>query len=329
MAKASVKSDAVKKYAGLSLAKLEAIINDLQTQQKALSSQNSTSPTSTARPSRTSKTSTDSLTTARTLNQELSIARYALQQRQRQIKAQAMEFERGNTHHLLFFQSTNNFVKLADRSAIFFAVTIADRIHWRYSLKADTDRYSPSADGVISFRSLQLVAERLAEINIFPDHSFDQAEELYYFLLPKVYTDEQIAKFRDNLQRDLQHIMSIVLPTSPIPTLYDAIMQANQILYFQFKHLSDSFAREVVGKPLVELGYQMSCDYLCYARTRSSDGTQLLLKIVKSSQDIRFGIAYLSKLQILHHRETCQLLEQLIAIERIANRAYARATKNV
>lgn len=301
MTKASVKPDALEKYGGLSLADIETIISDLQAQQK-------TSPSS-------------------NINKELSTARYALQQHQHKLKAEVMEFEQTNNRHLLFFDSTNSFVKIAGHSAVFFAVTIADRIHWRYSLKVDTDRYSTSEDGVISFRSLSTITERLAEINIFPDKTFTDNTELHYFLLPKVYSDEQISKLRDNIQRDLKRIMSIVLPTSPIPSLYDAIMQASQLIYYQFKHLSDGFARETVGRQMIELSYSMSQNYLKYARNKDPQDRQELIHIIEASQEIRFGIAYLSKLQILHHREVCQILEQLIAVERIATRAYVRASE--
>lgn len=300
MTKASVKSNALDKYNDLSLIELEQIIKDLTAKQK--------------------------LSPASETAQELSTARYALQQHQHKLKAKVMEFEQTNNRHLLFFASTNAFVKLAGHSAIFFAVTIADRIHWRYSLKIDTDRYSTSEDGVISFRSLDTVADKLAEINVFPDKALN-SDELHYFLLPKAYSDEQIAKLRDHIQQDLKRIMTIVLPTSPIPTLYDAIMQVSQLIYYQFKHLSDSLARDTIGRQMIEASYNMAQEYLRFARSKDLKETQNLRNIIEISQELRYGIAYISKLQILHHREVCQILEQLIAIERIATRAYIHVTK--
>jgi len=300
MIKASLKSVVLQKYDKLNLIELETIINELGEKQKAAP------------------------TTATT--QELSTARYALQQRQREIKAQVMEFETTNSHHLLFFNSTNGFVKLAGHSALFFAATIADRIHWRYSLKADTDRYSPSEDGVISFRSLEKVHDRLAEINIFPD-SLLETPELHYYKLSKVYNDEQISKLRDHARRDLERIMTIVLPTSPIPSLYDAIMQTSQLIYYQFKHLSDSLARDTIGHQMVLTTYQMANEYMKYARTKNRDERENLKHIIESSRDLRYGVAYASRLQILHHRDVCKILEQLVAVERIAAKAYLRKSK--
>lgn len=297
MTKASVKSTILKKYGGLNLLELETIIKDLEEQQKA-------KPT-------TTKT------------QELTTVRYALQQRQRELKATVMQFESTNTHHLLFFNSTSGFVKIAGRSALFFAATIADRIHWRYSLKADTDRYSTSEDGVISFRSLEKIHDRLAEINIFPDPDLE-TPELHYYKLGKVYNDDQIDKLRDRARRDLERIMTIVLPTSPIPSLYDAIMQASQLIYFQFKHLSDGLARDTIGHQMVLTSYQMANEYMKYARIKNRDERENLRRIIEASRSLRYGVAYASRLQILHHRDVCKILEQLVAIERIAAKAYLR-----
>lgn len=297
MAKASVKSAVLKKYDGLNLLELEKTIKELGEKQKA-------SPT-------TSNT------------QNLTAARYALQQRQREIKAKVMEFELSNSQHLLFFNSTSGFVKIAGHSALFFAATIAERIHWRYSLKADTDRYSPSEDGIISFRSLEKVHDRLAEINIFPDNTLE-TPELHYYRLGKIYSEEQISRLRDHARRDLERIMTIVLPTSPIPSLYDAIMQTSQLIYFQFKHLPDGIARETIGRQMVLLTYQMANQYMKYARTKNQNEHENLRKIIEISRDLRYGVAYTSRLQILHHRDVCKILEQLVAVERIAAKAYLR-----
>ena len=244
MAKASVKSTDVDKYSNLTLTELESVIDALQANQRS-------SPTATT-------------------NQDLTAARFALQQRQHLIKSKVMEFERTNSNYLLFFSSTKGFVKIAGHSALFFAATIADRIHWRYSLKLDTDHYSVSEDGIISFRSLPPIAARLSEIDIFPDDSISD-DELHYYKLAKVYSEEQIAKLRDNSKQDIKRIMTIVLPTSPIPSLYDAIMQAGQLLYYQFKHLSDGLARDTIGQRMVLVTYDMTMEYLKFAMSQKNN----------------------------------------------------------
>lgn len=299
MAKASVKSTDVDKYSNLTLTELESVIDALQANQRS-------SPTATT-------------------NQDPTATRFALQQRQHLIKSKVMEFERTNSNYLLFFSSTKGFVKIAGHSALFFAATIADRIHWRYSLKLDTDHYSVSEDGIISFRSLPPIAARLSEIDIFPDDSISD-DELHYYKLAKVYSEEQIAKLRDNSKQDIKRIMTIVLPTSPIPSLYDAIMQAGQLLYYQFKHLSDGLARDTIGQRMVLVTYDMTMEYLKFARSKKNN-YQHLANIIEQARELRFGVAYVSRLQILHHREVCKILEHLVSIERIAAKAYLRKTE--
>lgn len=300
MTKTSVKSAILQQYDGLNLMEIETKIKSLEDD----------------------KTSTS----VSTRKSEITAARYALQQRQRKIKATAMEFEATNSHHLLFFNSTSGFTKLAGRSALFFAATVADRIHWRFSLKADTDHYSPSEDGIIFFRSLDRIHDRLAEINIFPDVDLE-TPELHYYKLSKVYSDNQISKLRDHVQRDLERIMSIVLPSSPIPTLYDAIMQTSQLVYYQFKHLADGVARDTIGRQMIIKTYQMANEYMQYAHTKDRDDRTNLKNIITLARDLRYGIAYITRLQILHHRDVCKILEQLVTIERVAAKAYLKKDK--
>ena len=73
-----------------------------------------------------------------------------------------MEFEQTNDHHLLVFDSTDNFSKIAGRSVLFYTLTIADRIHRRYSVKNDSDDYSRSEDGVVSIRAIEQLPKSIS-----------------------------------------------------------------------------------------------------------------------------------------------------------------------
>lgn len=238
-----------------------------------------------------------------------------------------MAFEQTNDHHLLFFDSTSNFCKIAGHSVLFFTMTIADRIHWRYSVKIDSDHYSISEDGIISFRSLENLSNLLAGIGIFPDTELS-TNELHYYRLAKVYTPEQIAKLRDHTQRDTERMMSIVMPTSPLPLLYDAIAQVSYTIYYQFKHLSDSLARDTIGRRMILESYELMVQYLEFANARSDLATERSLgKIVELARRLRHGMAYVGRVQILRHREICQILENLVMIDRIASKAYQKAKR--
>ena len=118
----SIKTAELENYDHLDIHQLEAILSDIQK----------------------STPSAESKHTARVIRQ-------SLRQRQRFIKAQVMEFEQTNDHHLLIFDSTESFSKLAGHSVLFYTMTIADRIHRRFSVKNDTDNYSHPTMGLFLF----------------------------------------------------------------------------------------------------------------------------------------------------------------------------------
>lgn len=252
------------------------------------------------------------------------IAHQALNSRKRRLKAVAATFESTNDHHLLFYDSTAGFTKMIGHSVLFFSMTIAERIHWRYTIKSDSDHYSVSEDGIISFRSLDRLTLLLSEINVLPDESLS-TDELHYFILPKVYTEEQIESLRDSSRAELSRINSIVLPRSPLPSLYGAITDASSLIYSQFKHLSDPFAREVIGEDLVTTIYHLHNAYLSFADTKSTDAQKHLLEIIRLARHLRQGLAFASQLRLLHHRHICRILDQVVIIERIATGAYRKS----
>lgn len=248
------------------------------------------------------------------------IARQALSLRQREIKSIATNFEITNQQHLLFYSSTAGFTKMIGHSVLFFSQTIANRIHWRFTIKSDSDHYFPSEEGVISFRSMDKITELLQRIGIMPDSKIS-TDELHYFTLPKIYTDHDIANFRDIATNEANRISSIVLPHSPNPMLYDAISKTAHLLYYEFKHLSDPFARESIGLELVKDSRALSINYLSYANSAHQEHRQYLINIVRLSRTIQYSLAYASKLNLLHHRDICKILEQLTITERLAKHA--------
>ncbi len=313
----SIKTAEIDKYADLDLHQLEIILKKIQQDP----------------PSSTSKAAARA-------------ARQALRQRQRVIKAKVMEFEQTNDHHLLVFDSTDNFSKIAGRSVLFYTLTIADRIHRRYSVKNDTDDYSRSEDGVVSIRAIEQLELQLAEINIFPDRKLS-TDELHFYKLPKVYNDEQIAKLRDRSHQDIERITSIILPASPIPELYTLILEMNRLLYHNCKRISDTLARETLVRPMILDANEMLVSYLNFANAKPSSGivhqpaaatysftgqnskpqstqAQNLLNLLLYTRNLRNNLANIENLRLIHHRELCDILERLVEIERISAREFAK-----
>lgn len=281
----------------------------------------------------------------------LRAARQALRVRQRLIKSKAMEFERTNDHYLLIFDSTENFSKLAGHSVLFYTLTIADRIHRRYSVKNDTDDYFRSEDGIVSIRGLPQLESQLATLGIIPD-SASSTSELHFYKLPRVYNDEQIAKLRDKSHQDVERITSIILPKSPHPILYNLILELNRLIYYNCKRVSDTLARETILSQTVLNAHEMLIGYLNFANAKPNSGivrhrtqysihpvfdkntprphsasAQNLFNILMSARDLRNCFANIENLHLIHHRELCEILEKLVEIERIVAHEYNKQLK--
>lgn len=316
----SIKTATIDKFSGLDLHQLETVIRKIQQGQPTPESKDAA-----------------------------RAARQALRGRQRYIKAHTMEFEQINDHYLLIFDSTDNFSKIAGRSVLFYALTIAERIHRRFSIKNDTDDYSRSDDGIISIRSLPQLEIQLAEINIYPDRNLSTTE-LHFYKLPRTYSEEQIAKFRDHLQKDAERIISIILPKSPVPELYDNILELNRLLYHNCKRISDSLARSTLVPQILLAANEILTSYLNFANAKPSSGivcghfqdlsnnlnqpqldteisspqTQNLFYILLTTRNLRNNLANFKNLHLIHHRELCAILDKIVNIERLAAREYSR-----
>lgn len=278
----------------------------------------------------------------------LRAARQALRGRQRLIKAKAMEFENTNDHYILVFDSTENFSKIAGHSVLFYTLTVADRIHRRYSVKHDSDDYFRSEDGIVSIRGLAQLESQFASIGIKADDE-KSTTELHFYKLPRVYNDEQIAKLRDQSHQDIERITSIILPKSPLPILYNLILDANRLIYYNCKRVSDSLARETILAQIILNANEMLIGYLNFANAKPHSGlirrqfsyhteaifgrdtsqpaspeAANLFNILLNARDLRNYLANVENLHLIHHRELCDILEKIVEIERLTSREYAK-----
>lgn len=276
--------------------------------------------------------------------QSLRAARQTLRQRQRKIKAEAMEFERTNDHHVLVFDSTENFSKIAGHSVLFYTLTIADRIHRRYSVKHDSDDYFRSEDGIVSIRGLAQLESQFSSIGVQPDPELSTTE-LHFYKIPRVYNDEQIAKLRDKSHQDVERITSIILPKSPLPILYNLILDANRLIYYNRKRVSDTLARETILAQVILDANEMLVAYLNFANAKPHSGiirrplsyqvealfgpdskkpespeAKNLFNILLNTRDLRNCLANVENLHLIHHRELCDILEKVVEIERLTSR---------
>lgn len=248
--------------------------------------------------------------------------RASIIQRQHNIKSKAMEFEQDNDRHLLIFDSTYGYSKIAGNSVLFYTNFIADRINRRYNLKIDTDRYSKSENGVISLKLNPELIAQLAKIHIYPDR-FLSTTELHFFHLDNIYTPEQIETLRDQKSHDASQAINALLPKAPTPLLNDAIMRINQTLYQACKRTTDFLARESYLIPLLSRAHEMALYYVAYANaSKTSKKLHNLRKIYENTLFLKNSLSNLYNLDLIHARHINELITSLIEVERLSTKLY-------
>lgn len=279
---------------------------------------------------------------------EMRVLKTALRERLHVVKGRVMSFEEGNTHHLLFYDSTGGFRKMAGNSVLFYSLKIVERIGRRCKVMPDKDRYARSEDGIVSIKSYADLDEKLALLGIVPDTELSR-EELHFYKLPRVYTDEQIEKLRDLAGQDLEKIQEIILPQSPLPDLYRALLELNQMVYHNTRNITDAYARRVYGETLAAEADLALRSYLGMANVRvqttwakaevqrnlaqvnslvraSADKVagQNLMNLLISVAQMKGRMSNIENLRLLHHKQIGRILTKLILIERMAEREYGK-----
>lgn len=245
-------------------------------------------------------------------------------QTKQSIKETVMDFEKQNHTHLLFFKSTNGYYKLAGNSVLIYAGNVAQRIGYRYNIQIDTDHYSVSPTGIISFHLTKDLEEKLASIKITKDKK-KSSDNLVFFRLEKPITDDELAHFQDLVNADKHTINKMIMPKSPIPTLYDYLKELNLAIY-QNSLSMPAFARETIGKTLFEISSTMLRRYLEYANTKAPESDTIRL-IGNGAILIKYHMKNISDLHILHYRNICRILEPAIRIEKLTANLYERSLR--
>ena len=152
----------------------------------------------------------------------------ALHSRARLIKQKVMAFEADNCQYLLFYVSTENYHKLAERSALFYASRLAQALGRRFNLRPDTDHYHPSSIGVISVRNLEVLEPQLEALGVKLIKS-RSTRELRLYKLPRALSESEIATLA-TAQHQLRHqLASIQHPDGQLPELYVALLELSQL----------------------------------------------------------------------------------------------------
>lgn len=236
------------------------------------------------------------------------------------LKTLVMKLESKNYDRLIFYQSDNDYYKLAGHSALIYAGNIAKRIGRRFNLRADTDHYSKSVDGVISIVMNDRLRENLSVIKATIDSS-NKNPHLIIFRLPYKFSEQDIEQFREWIKQEERQINQIILPKSPIPTLYTYVNELTEMIYHNSKNMSH-FGGATLGTDIFNSICSMHRCYLNYANG--------FIKLDNMASTMKKNIIYLKNemkiietLHLINNKNICKILEILVATERLVTK-YAK-----
>lgn len=234
-------------------------------------------------------------------------------------KKSVLDFEKKNYKYLVFLQSTNGFHKLIENSALFFACDIADRLNLTANMQTDGDFDAKSEVGIVSVR-LDNIKKRLESAGIKPVEMGEQIAEVVFYELPEAYTPKQVEDLRNHTKLYLEQFNQIVLPTVIFPALYAQLNEALLAVYHTCRKMTDTFARDVLGKQMFDDIGKAERVYLEMAAGTITDiqGLEMIQTLVRK---IKWQTKIFSNLNIWTPKncvrigKILQKLEKILALE--------------
>lgn len=250
-------------------------------------------------------------------NEQISGLKQQISKQKQTNKIAALEFEQDNYTHLLFYDSDKGYKKMTGHSALIYAANIARRLGRRANLREDTDHYARSDDGVVSVVLDEKLEQAMAAIKIKKDEELS-TKHLHFYKLPMNFNKDQIAKFRDAMQQDSREINKILLPKSPVPTLFSYLKELNEIVYHNANNMS-TLAKQTVGVGLFGKTREMLAIYLKMANGNEKT-VVAYKKIYRLVVEIKSEIKTVEILHLMSNRNICRLLEKVTCIERLVSK---------
>ena len=236
-----------------------------------------------------------------------------------QIKEKVMAMEQENYDKLLLYRSDNTYHKIVGHSALIYAGYVAKRIGRRYNLRLDTDHYAKSEDGVISIVLNDELVRKFLAIGIKQDKK-NEDKDIAVFKLPQAFKEKDIAQFRELLKQDERKINAVVLPKSPIPTLYVYLDDILVMVYHNAKNMP-YFGKNVVGQDMMSAAVRMYECYIRYANGRI-DKKRLAELLYKDAIHLKSQMKIAEALHLISGRNICRMLEIIVAVENLSRKYY-------
>lgn len=229
------------------------------------------------------------------------------------VKLRAMELEKDNFDKLIIFDSTNGFAKIGGNSAIFYAGNIAKRIGRRFLLRNDDDHYGKSEVGIISVKYNEDLIQRLEAIDVKLDPEAEE-ENIHIFRFKNPFSRRELEFYREQIFQERREIDKIVLPKSPIPTLFMELKELNEICYYNFKDIPE-LGRRVIGEEIFRLADELLEVYIRGAN-EGFRGKEML-KMMKLLGSVKYKMKNVEILRLIPARNIVRILEKGVKIEQI------------
>lgn len=171
------------------------------------------------------------------------------------------EFEKANLNYLILLKSTNGFYKFVGHSALFYALNIAPKLNLTANLTTDGDYASKSAEGIVSVREPEKLAEAFKTLGIKQLRPRHNPDDFILFKLPWAFTEAQLAEMQDQQNQTLRHFNQLVMIDNAIPVLFLQLEELLKIVHENSRTLPNQFDRDIFGKPLVDTANRMAYTY--------------------------------------------------------------------
>ncbi len=229
------------------------------------------------------------------------------------------EFEKTNFSYLVLLKSTNDFYKLIGHSALFYALNIAPKLNLTANLTTDGDYTYKSAEGIVSVREPEKLAEILKTLGIKQLRPRHNPDDFILFKLPWTFTETQLADMQDQQNQSLRHFNQLVMVDNIIPVLFLQLEELLKIIYENSRTLPSQFDRDTFGKPLTDTANKMACTY--FDLTNGCINRVNCFKNLKSDLTfIKYQVKLLTDLKLWQPKTSARAADVITKIKDILDR---------
>lgn len=183
------------------------------------------------------------------------------------VKAKVFEFEKTNRDRIVVIRN-GSWYKIGGNSLIFYMNYVGKRLKLSAAPKKDTDFHSEFPEGVLSFRDLDALEERLKKVKI---HLSNFEDGWRSYALGFKVSDAELKKMTQEVELQRGKLNRVMMPVSSYPDLYARLRYSVKLVTDQLRKL-DGAERAVVGTEASERTLRVAQDYILMANGSLSKG---------------------------------------------------------